>query len=532
MDILLNHGKEELRARNLHTALWIPDIFMVRVIKNGNWSLFDITHCPGLSETYGEEFEKLYLKCEEEGRAIKTMRARDLWRTILTRQTQTGHPHICFKDAANKKSNEKNIGIIHSSNLCTEIMEATDRDTVAVCVLGGLNIKKYIFPTYKDKARHLRCHFTVEGYDDLCKSIHSIIDHGKLGKMVRILTRNLTIISEKQFYAIKECKTSQSRTRAIGIGLSGLAELFISCGFIFDSEAARTINREISETIYYNALKESVKLSKEIGPYDAFKGSPASEGKLQFHLWGKTIEEVSSGRHDWKKLIERIKKYGLANSQLIAYMPTATTGSLLGNTQSFQPINSNFMVRRTMAGDFTIVCRSLMEDLQTLGIWSLRMKEAIVHHFGSIQDIECIPAYTRAIYKTAWEIPTSVQQDMSVERGWYTCQSQSLTVFEKDPTYAKMSAILIGAWRKGLKTALYYLRTQPTAAPTKFTVDKERAEHFSNMTFEEVVKLSHDHEDITILPIVADDDVDGKECALSTASSGAYISSECDSCGI
>jgi len=485
LDLKVKHGMEEFRVRQLNTALWMCDLFMERLLVDGDWSLFDIVTAPGLNETYGTEFKELYEKYERMGVAVKTVKAKELWDRILQRQTETAHPHIMWKDSINEKSNEKNLGIIHSGNLCTEIVEVTSSERVAVCVLAGLNIKKYIRTEWKRNGKWTRAPRSIP------KDVIKAIDHDLIVEMTRVATRNLTLISMSQYYAIPQCKKSQEETRAIGIGLSGLAELFMELRIPFTSEEAQTINREIAESMYFAALTESVQMAREeeIGQYSGFKGSPASKGLLQFHLWGKTTDEVSSGRHDWNGLIEDIKEYGLANSQLIAYMPTATTGSLLGNTQSFQPLNDNVFVRRTMAGDFTLVNKCLVEDLKHLGLWCPALKDAIIFHDGSVQSIKCIPPYLKDIYKTVWEIRTSWQQQLAVERGWFTCQSQSLTVFEEVLSLDKLSSIHFGSWRKGLKTGMYYLRMRPKAAATKFTIDTEKIRNFCELLTSEVLTL-------------------------------------------
>ena len=450
LDLKKNHGKEELRARDLFYALWIADLFMERVKSDADWSLFCPNECPGLFDVYGEKFEALYHQYEQEGRARKTVKARDLWTAILECQVETGTPYILYKDAANKKSNQQNLGTIRSSNLCTEIIEYTAPDEVAVCNLASLALPKYV--------------------------VNGQFDFDKLVEITRVVTRNLNKVIDINYYPIPEARNSNMRHRPIGLGVQGLADAFILCGMPFDSEEARQLNKDIFEAIYFAAVTESCDLAEQLGAYETFQGSPMSKGLFQFDLWNVT----PSGRWDWASLRERVKKHGLRNSLLVAPMPTASTSQILGNNECFEPYTSNLYTRRTLAGEHIVVNKHLMRDLVRLGLWDEEMREAIMAANGSIQGIEVIPQNVRDIYKTAYEISQKVIIDMSADRGAFICQSQSLNVFMEAPTFAKLSSMHFYAWQKGLKTGMYYLRSKAATDPIKFTLSGKHQQRFVN----------------------------------------------------
>jgi len=448
LDLKKNHGKEELRARDLFYALWISDLFMERVKSDADWSLFCPNESPGLFDVYGEKFEALYHQYEQEGRARKTVKARDLWTAILESQIETGTPYILYKDAANKKSNQQNLGTIRSSNLCTEIIEYTAPDEVAVCNLASLALPKYV--------------------------VNGQFDFDKLVEITRVVTRNLNKVIDINYYPIPEARNSNMRHRPIGLGVQGLADAFILCGMAFDSEEARQLNKDIFEAIYFAAVTESCDLAEKLGAYETFQGSPMSKGLFQFDLWNVT----PSGRWDWASLRERVKKHGLRNSLLVAPMPTASTSQILGNNECFEPYTSNLYTRRTLAGEHIVVNKHLMRDLVRLGLWDEEMREAIMAANGSIQGIEVIPQNIRDIYKTAYEISQKVIIDMSADRGAFICQSQSLNVFMEAPTFAKLSSMHFYAWQKGLKTGMYYLRSKAATDPIKFTLSGKHQQKF------------------------------------------------------
>ena len=443
LDLKKNHGKEEQRARDLFYALWIPDLFMKRVEENGDWTLMCPNECPGLVDNHGAAFEKLYTKYEAEGKGRKTIKAQDLWFKILESQIETGTPYMLYKDAANGKSNQQNLGTIRSSNLCTEIIEYTAPDEVAVCNLASLALPKYV----NDGA----------------------FDHEKLFQVTYQVTKNLNRIIDRNYYPIPEARNSNMRHRPIGLGVQGLADVFILMRHPFDSDEARALNREIFETIYYAACTASKDLAKEEGAYETFKGSPASEGRLQFDLWGVTPTD----RWEWDVLKDEIKEHGMRNSLLLAPMPTASTAQILGNNECFEPYTSNIYTRRTLSGEFIIVNKHLLRDLTKLGLWDDDMKNRIISANGSIQNINEIPDNLKALYRTAWEIPQRALIDMSADRGAYICQSQSLNVFMENVNTAKLTSMHFYSWKKGLKTGMYYLRTKAATDAIKFTVDKK-----------------------------------------------------------
>jgi ribonucleoside-diphosphate reductase alpha chain len=438
-----NHGKEELRARDLFYALWIPDLFMKRVEANEEWSLFCPNESPGLADCYGEEFERLYERYEREGRARKVVRAQDLWFEILEAQTETGVPYMLYKDHCNRKSNQKNLGTIKSSNLCTEIIEYTSKDEVAVCNLASLALPKFVH----------------EGK----------FDHQKLYEVTKVVTRNLNKIIDINYYPVEEARRSNMRHRPIGLGVQGLADVFIMLRMPFDSEEARGLNIDIFETIYYAAVEASMELAQKLGPYESYQGSPMSQGLFQFDLWGVT---PSSGRWDWEGLRKKVLQYGIRNSLLVAPMPTASTSQILGNNECFEPYTSNIYTRRVLSGEFIVVNKHLMKDLIRLGLWNETMKNMIIQANGSIQQIPGIPQNLKDIYRTVWEISQKSIIEMAADRGPYICQSQSLNIHIQDPNFGKLTSMHFYAWKKGLKTGMYYLRTRPAADAIKFTVDK------------------------------------------------------------
>ena len=443
LDLKKNHGKEEQRARDLFYALWIPDLFMKRVEENGEWTLMCPNECPGLADTHGEAFEKLYTKYESEGKGRKTIKAQDLWFKVLESQIETGTPYMLYKDAANLKSNQQNLGTIKSSNLCTEIIEYTAPDEVAVCNLASIALPKFV-----DEGK---------------------LDHDRLFEVAYRVTKNLNRVIDRNYYPIPEARNSNMRHRPVGIGVQGLADAFILMRFPFDSEEARQLNKDVFETIYYAACTASKDLAIEEGPYETFAGSPASEGRLQFDMWGVT----PSDRWEWDVLKEEIKKHGMRNSLLMAPMPTASTAQILGNNECFEPYTSNIYTRRVLSGEFIIVNKHLLRDLTKLGLWDDDMKNRIIAANGSIQNIDEIPENLKALYRTAWEIPQKALIDMSADRGAYICQSQSLNVFMENVNTAKLTSMHFYAWKKGLKTGMYYLRTKAATDAIKFTVDKK-----------------------------------------------------------
>jgi ribonucleoside-diphosphate reductase alpha chain len=449
LDLRKNVGKEEIRARDLFTALWIPDLFMKRVKDNGEWSLMCPNECPGLSDTYGAAFEALYTKYESEGKARKTVKAQELWFAILDSQIETGNPYMLYKDACNEKSNQKNLGTIKSSNLCTEILEYTSADEVAVCNLASLALPRFV----------------EDGK----------FNHEKLFDVTYVATKNLNKIIDRNYYPVPEARNSNLRHRPIGLGVQGLADVFIMLRMAFDSAEARQMNKDIFETIYYAALTASKDLGKELGAYETYKGSPISKGQFQFDLWGV----APSNRWEWDILREEISKYGVRNSLLVAPMPTASTSQILGNNECFEPYTSNIYSRRVLSGEFVIVNKHLLKDLVKLGIWNDRLKNQIIANNGSVQSIKEIPDNIKELYKTVWEIKQKSIIDMAADRGAYICQSQSLNLFIQDANFAKLTSMHFYAWERGLKTGMYYLRTKAATDAIKFTVEKQAEEQFT-----------------------------------------------------
>jgi ribonucleoside-diphosphate reductase alpha chain len=450
LELRKNHGKEENRARDLFYALWIPDLFMQRVKDNADWSLFCPNEAPNLHETFGGEFEALYHKYEQQGLARKTVKAQDLWFAILESQIETGTPYMLYKDHANRKSNQKNLGTIKSSNLCTEIMEYTSPDEVAVCNLASIALNKFV-------------------------TENSTFDFKKLFDITRIVTKNLNRVIDVNYYPIEQARNSNLRHRPIGIGVQGLADAFILMRYPFESKEAAQLNRDIFETIYFAALTESNYLAQQSGTYPTYEGSPISQGQLQFDLWGVT----PSDRWDWDTLRLQIKQYGVRNSLMIAPMPTASTSQILGNNECFEPYTSNIYTRRTLSGEFVVVNKHLLNDLIGLNLWDDEMKEMLIAANGSVQEIPTIPQLLKELYKTAYEIKQKTVIDMSADRGAFICQSQSMNLFVEAPTFAKLSSMHFYAWQKGLKTGMYYLRTKSAADPIKFTLSDKHQRKFT-----------------------------------------------------
>ena len=443
LELKKNHGKEEIRARDLFYALWVPDLFMKRVKEEGEWSLFCPNEAPGLSDCYGMEFELLYTKYEQEGRARRTIPARELWTAVLESQIESGTPYILYKDACNEKSNQKNLGTIKSSNLCTEIVEYTAPDEVAVCNLASIALPRFV--------------------------TNGQFDHQRLFDITYVATKNLNRIIDVNYYPIEEARNSNLRHRPIGIGVQGLADAFILMRYPFESEDAKRLNREIFETIYYAAMTASKDLAKKEGPYSTYEGSPVSQGIFQFDMWGVTPTD----RWEWDVLREEVKKHGVRNSLLLAPMPTASTSQILGNNECFEPYTTNIYNRRVLSGEFIVVNKHLLMDLVRLNLWNNDMKNKIIAANGSVQHIQEIPQEVKELYKTVWEIKQRTIIDMAADRGAYICQSQSLNLFIAEPNFAKLTSMHFYAWERGLKTGMYYLRTKPAATAIKFTVDKQ-----------------------------------------------------------
>lgn len=455
LDLKKNHGKEEQRARDLFFALWIPDLFMQRVKENGEWTLMCPHECPGLSDVHSAEFVALYTKYELEGKGRKTIKAQDLWFKILESQIETGTPYMLYKDAANSKSNQQNLGTIKSSNLCTEIIEYTAPDEIAVCNLASLALPKYV---------------TEE----------KTFDHNKLFEVTYQATLNLNKIIDENFYPVEAAKNSNLRHRPIGLGVQGLADTYILMGFPFESDDAKKLNKEIFETIYYASMTASKDLSKELGPYSTYEGSPVSKGIFQPDMWGVT----PSTRWEWNVLKEEVLKYGVRNSLLLAPMPTASTAQILGNNECFEPYTSNIYTRRVLSGEFIIVNKHLLKDLVKAGLWNKDMRQKIMTANGSVQNIKEVPQNLKALYKTAWEISQKAIIEQSADRGAYICQSQSLNIFMENANFGKLTSMHFYGWEKGLKTGMYYLRTKAATDAIKFTVEKTIAAEPASLDFE------------------------------------------------
>ena len=446
LEIRLNQGDEEARCRDLFSAMWIPDLFMRRVEANGNWSLFCPDRASGLSDVYGKEFDELYEKYENEGLATKTIPAVEVWKSIIKSQSETGTPYMLYKDACNEKSNHKHIGTIKSSNLCTEILEYTDKDETAVCNLASIALPKYVDVDNKE------------------------FNHEELHRVTKMVTRNLNKVIDKNFYPTENGKRSNIRHRPIGIGVQGLADVFIMLRMTFGSDDSKKLNRDIFETIYHASLESSCELAEMYGAYETFKGSPFSKGILQFDMWDR--EPHFSGRYDWNAMRKLVKK-GTRNSLLLAPMPTASTSQILGNNECFEPYTTNIYLRRTLAGEFVVVNKHLVNDLKKIGLWSKEMKDLMVKANGSVQNIIDIPDDLKELYKTVWEMSQKTIIDMAADRGVYIDQSQSMNLFVESPTVSKLSSMHMYAWKQGLKTGMYYLRSKAKARPIQFSLEAE-----------------------------------------------------------
>jgi ribonucleoside-diphosphate reductase alpha subunit len=446
LEIRLNQGDEEARCRDLFSAMWIPDLFMKRVESNGNWSLFCPDTAKGLPDVYGKEFDELYEKYENEGLATKTMPAVEVWKAIIKSQSETGTPYMLYKDACNEKSNHKHLGTIKSSNLCTEILEYTDKDETAVCNLASIALPKYVDVDNK------------------------VFNHEELHRVTKMVTRNLNKVIDKNFYPTENGKRSNMRHRPIGIGVQGLADVFIMLRMTFGSDDSKKLNRDIFETIYHASLESSCELAEMYGTYETFKGSPFSKGILQFDMWDR--EPQFSGRYDWNAMRKLVKK-GTRNSLLLAPMPTASTSQILGNNECFEPYTTNIYLRRTLAGEFVVVNKHLVNDLKKIGLWSKEMKDLMVKANGSVQNIIDIPDDLKELYKTVWEMSQKTIIDMAADRGVYIDQSQSMNLFVESPTVSKLSSMHMYAWKQGLKTGMYYLRSKAKSRPIQFSLEAE-----------------------------------------------------------
>ncbi|HEY5687313.1 MAG TPA: ribonucleoside-diphosphate reductase subunit alpha, partial [Yeosuana sp.] len=449
LELKKNHGKEEMRARDLFYAMWIPDLFMKRVQEDGSWTLMCPNECPGLCDVHSEAFETLYLKYEAAGKGRKTIKARELWEKIIESQIETGTPYMLYKDAANRKSNQQNLGTIRSSNLCTEIMEFTSPDEIAVCNLASIALPMFI----KNGA----------------------FDHKELFRVTKRVTKNLNKVIDRNYYPVKEAENSNMRHRPIGLGVQGLADTFIQLRMPFTCDEAKKLNQDIFETIYFAAVTASMEEAKADGPYQTFKGSPISKGEFQYNLWGLKDEDLS-GLWDWAKLRKQVVKHGVRNSLLVAPMPTASTSQILGNNECFEPYTSNIYTRRVLSGEFIVVNKHLLEDLVELGLWNDSLKQEVMRANGSIQGIDAIPQDIKELYKTVWELSMKDIIDMSRHRGYFIDQSQSLNLFLEGATMAKLTSMHFYAWKSGLKTGMYYLRTKSAVDAIKFTLDKAKAE--------------------------------------------------------
>jgi ribonucleoside-diphosphate reductase alpha chain len=446
LDLKKNTGKEEMRARDLFFAMWTSDLFMKRVQEDTTWTLMCPNECPGLYDVYGDEFEAMYIDYETRGKGRKTIKARELWEKILESQIETGTPYMLYKDAANRKSNQKNLGTIRSSNLCTEIMEFTSKDEIAVCNLASISLPMFVN--------------------------HGKFDHELLYNVTKRVTRNLNKVIDRNYYPVIEAENSNMRHRPVGLGVQGLADAFILLRLPFTSDEAKKLNQEIFETLYFAAVTASMEMAKEEGPYSTFKGSPISQGEFQYNLWGLKDEELS-GRWDWSSLRKEVMKNGVRNSLLVAPMPTASTSQILGNNEAFEPYTSNIYTRRVLSGEFIVVNKHLLEDLVKLGLWNEDLKQDLMRKNGSVQDLD-IPQDLKELYKTVWEMSMKDIIDMSRQRGYFIDQSQSLNLFMQDANYSKLTSMHFYAWQSGLKTGMYYLRTKSAVDAIKFTLNNDK----------------------------------------------------------
>lgn len=452
LDLKKNHGKEEMRARDLFYAMWMPDLFMKRVQEDGQWTLMCPNECPHLFDTYGEEFEKLYEGYEKVGKGRKTIKARELWEKILESQIETGTPYMLYKDAVNRKTNHKNLGTIRSSNLCTEIMEYTANDEVAVCNLASIALPMFISEN---------------------ESGEKYFNHKKLYDVTKKVIKNLDTVIDRNYYPVQEAENSNFRHRPVGLGVQGLADAFIMLRLPFTSDTAKKLNKDIFETLYFASVQSSMEIAKAKEPYSTFKGSPMSEGEFQYNMWGINDEDLS-GNWDWKKLRKNVIKHGVRNSLLVAPMPTASTSQILGNNEAFEPYTSNIYTRRVLSGEFIVVNKHLLEDLVEMELWDNNMKEEIMRANGSIQHIDKIPQDIKDLYKTVWEMSMKDIIDMARHRGYFIDQSQSLNLFMQDADYAKLTSMHFYGWKSGLKTGMYYLRTKSAVNAIQFTLSKEK----------------------------------------------------------
>lgn len=457
LDLKKNTGKEEMRARDLFFAMWTSDLFMKRVQEDSTWTLMCPNECPGLYDVYGDEFEKLYTDYEFQNKGRKTIRARELWEKILESQIETGTPYMLYKDAANRKSNHKNLGTIRSSNLCTEIMEFTSKDEIAVCNLASISL-----PMFVENGK---------------------FDHEALYNVTKRVTRNLNKVIDRNYYPVKEAENSNLRHRPVGLGVQGLADAFIMLRMPFTSDEAKKLNQEIFETLYFAAVTASMEMAKEEGPYSTFEGSPMSQGEFQHNMWGMKDEELS-GRWDWASLRKEVVEHGVRNSLLVAPMPTASTSQILGNNEAFEPYTSNIYTRRVLSGEFIVVNKHLLHDLVERGLWNESLKQEIMRHNGSVQNIDIIPQDLKELYKTVWEMSMKDIIDMSRQRGYFIDQSQSLNLFMQDANYSKLTSMHFYAWQSGLKTGMYYLRTKAAVDAIKFTLNNDKKEETPSLVQE------------------------------------------------
>jgi ribonucleoside-diphosphate reductase alpha chain len=485
LDLKKNTGKEEMRARDLFFAMWTSDLFMKRVQEDTTWTLMCPNECPGLYDVYGDEFEALYIDYEFRGKGRKTIRARELWEKILESQIETGTPYMLYKDAANRKSNHKNLGTIRSSNLCTEIMEYTSKDEIAVCNLASISLPMFIE--------------------------NGKFDHEALYNVTKRVTRNLNKVIDRNYYPVKEAENSNMRHRPVGLGVQGLADAFIMLRMPFTSDEAKTLNQEIFETLYFAAVTASMEMAKEEGPYSTFEGSPMSKGEFQYNMWGMKDEELS-GRWDWASLRKEVMEHGVRNSLLVAPMPTASTSQILGNNEAFEPYTSNIYTRRVLSGEFIVVNKHLLEDLVKLGLWNEDLKQEIMRHNGSVQNIDIIPQDLKELYKTVWEMSMKDIIDMSRQRGYFIDQSQSLNLFMQDANYSKLTSMHFYAWQSGLKTGMYYLRTKSAVDAIKFTLNNDKKEETAPSLVAETEEISVEDYKAMLLKAQAADPEDCEMC--------------------
>jgi len=495
LELKKNHGKDEMRARDLFYGMWMPDLFMKRTESDGMWSLFCPNEAPGLADVWGDDFERLYEKYENEGRARRQVKAQDLWFHILESQVETGTPYILFKDAANKKSNQQNLGTIKSSNLCTEIIEYSSPEEIAVCNLASIALPKFV---------------TGE-----------VFDHYKLYEVTKVATKNLNKVIDGNYYPVEEARRSNMRHRPIGLGMQGLADVFMMLNLPFDSPEARQLNIDISETMYFAAMESSMEIAKQVGPYETFQGSPVSKGIFQFDMWGVT---PSSGRWDWDRLKSDVIKFGVRNSLLVAPMPTASTSQILGNNECFEPYTSNIYTRRTLAGEFIMINKHLHKKLVDLQLWNETMRQKLIAGKGSIQHIAEIPLSIKSVFRTVWEISQRSLIEMSADRGAYICQSQSLNLFLAKPDVSKLTSMHFLSWKKGLKTGIYYLRSEGAADPIAFTVAKENkiATPTAQITSEVPAKVVSDQPELSFAP-----QAKSESAIMCSIENGA----DCEMCG-